>query len=206
MAAGLLCPTKTGYGKEQRMKTSTKTTKFVGMLALGIGLGSLQPPTIRADVLYQLTWSGTALTANTQGQVVSYPFNQQLFVNKVAQDNKLDPSTLVFVYRPLKRDTVVVKAATGEFVADVIQLEFDYTDVGNSGSKMIAKQAFLDDEYHSGHIGSIVGGERAARDAKGNFTSYLFSGLFQMTMPEKSTVYYGSFRTGARVVDKTNAP
>jgi len=54
---------------------------------------------------------------------VAVQFTEQDFVNKVAQDNGLDPSTLVFVYRPDRRDTVVVRASNGAFIADVIQLE-----------------------------------------------------------------------------------
>src|SRR5581483_3834229 len=99
-------------------------------LWLATWIALTQPLLDRADDLFRLYWRGTYYTTNATGHIIARAFTEQDFVNKVAKDNGLDPSTLVFVYRPNKRDTVVVRS-NGAFVADVIQMEYTYTDVRN---------------------------------------------------------------------------
>src|SRR5215469_17685908 len=110
----------------------------------------------QADDLFQLFWRGTYYTKNSTGHIVAVNFTEQDFVNKVAQDNGLDPSTLIFVYRPDRRDTVVVRS-NGAFVADVIQMEYVWTDVNNPSGSVTVRQALLFDENHQNALGSWMG-------------------------------------------------
>ena len=45
----------------------------------------------QADDLFQLFWRGTYYTKSDTGHIVAVSFTEQDFVNKVAQDNGLDP-------------------------------------------------------------------------------------------------------------------
>ncbi len=170
-------------------------------LRVGLALGLLQPLAARADELFQMAWRGTAYTTGSRGQIVARPFSERDFVNKVATDNSLDPHTLVFVYRPLKHDTAVVRASDGTFIADVIQMEYTYTDISNTNGTATVRQAFLFDEYHSSALGSAFGSEHALRNSNGDLTSFSFRGSFQYSMPDLDTVYSGTFATGRRVKD-----
>src|ERR1043166_10205000 len=89
---------------------------FISALAL------IGPMNSRADDLFRLFWRGVVYTKNSSGHIAAVNFTEQDFVNKVANDNGLDPSTLIFVYRPDKRDTVVVRQ-NGAFVAGGIPQE-----------------------------------------------------------------------------------
>jgi hypothetical protein len=102
-----------------------------------------------------------------------------------------------------KHDTAVVRAADGAFVADVIQMEYSFTDVSNTNQTRTVRQAFLFDEAHNGAVGSAFGTETARRDPNGNLTGYTFRGTFQYAFPESGEVYSGTFTTGARVRDLT---
>jgi hypothetical protein len=153
--------------------------------------------------LFQLFWRGTYYTKNDTGHIVAVSFTEQDFVNKVAQDNGLDASTLVFVYRPDKRDTVVVRASDGAFIADVIQMEYTFTDVVNPTGAVIVRHALLFDEYHQSALGSFFGLEMTTRDASGKLLTDSLSGTVFYSKPDVGIVYGGHLATGQRVVDRT---
>ncbi len=164
-------------------------------------LGSAQPLVSNAQN-FQLFWRGRYYTTNANGTIRSGALTEQNFINKVAADNNLDPSKLAFVYRADKRDTAVVWASNGQFVADVLQMvagdsTSGYVDIGNPN--VIVRQAFLYDEAHQNPIGSIVGAERPQRDGSGNIVSDNFAGVFQFAYPESGTIFYGNFNTGGRI-------
>src|SRR5690349_20000142 len=96
----------------QAMKKYSKLASIFVLL-----LGTILPS--QADDLFQLYWRGTYYTKNGAGRIVPVNFTEQDFVNKVSQDNGLDPSGLVFVYRPDRRDTVVVRASNVQVIAAV---------------------------------------------------------------------------------------
>src|SRR5215470_4528818 len=107
-------------------------------LAAVMAVALIFPMSSRADDLFQMFWRGTIYTKNASGHIIAFGFTEQDFVNKVAQDNGLDPASLVFVYRPDKRDTAVVRSSNGQFIADVIQMQYVFTDIANpSGSAIV---------------------------------------------------------------------
>jgi hypothetical protein len=161
---------------------------------------------LKADDLFQLFWRGTYYTRNDTGHIIAVSFTEQDFVNKVAQDNNLDPSTLVFVYRPDKRDTVVVRASTGAFIADVIQMEYTFTDVVNPTGAVVVRHALLFDEAHQNSLGSFFGLEISTRDANGRLLTDSLSGTVLYSKPDVGIVYSGRIFTGQRIADKTGAP
>jgi hypothetical protein len=155
-----------------------------------------------ADDLFQLFWRGTYYAKNDTGHIVAVSFTEQDFVNKVAQDNGLDPSTLVFVYRADKRDTAVVRASDGAFIADVIQMEYTFTDVVNPTGAVIVRHALLFDEYHQSALGSFFGLEMSTRDANGKLLTESLSGTALYSKPDVGIVYTAHVATGQRVVDR----
>ena len=157
----------------------------------------------KADDLFQLFWRGTYYTKNDTGHIIAVSFTEQDFVNKVAQDNGLDPSTLVFVYRPDKHDTAVVRASDGSFIADVIQMEYTYTDVVNPTGAVIVRHALLFDEYHQAALGSFFGLEMSTRDASGNLATDSLSGTVMYSKPDVGIVYNAHISSGQRIVDKS---
>jgi hypothetical protein len=163
-------------------------------------------PVSRADDLFQLFWRGTYYTKNATGHIMAVQFTEQDFVNKIAQDNGLDPSTLVFVYRPDRRDTVVVRASDGQFIADVIQMEYTWTDVVNPSGAVIVRHALLFDEYHQAALGSFFGLELSSHDINGNLINDSLSGTVLYSKPDVGIVYGARVWTGQRIVDKTGTP
>jgi hypothetical protein len=153
---------------------------------------------------FRLSWRGTVYTT-VNGQVTAHGVTERDFILKVAQDNGLDPKILAFVYRVDKHDTAVVLAANGTFVADVLQMEVNFTDVANSTQTRTVRQAFLYNEDHTAPLGSAFGTETAKRDANGNIITYSFHGTFQYSIPENGAVYTGSFSSGRRVLDTSPA-
>ena len=160
----------------------------------------------RADDLFQLFWRGTYYTTNSTGHIIAVPFTEQDLVNKVAQDNGLDPSTLVFVYRPNRRDTVVVRSSSGQFIADVIQMEYTWTDVVNPTGAVIVRHALLFDEYHQAALGSFFGLELSSRDTSGNLLTDSLNGTVLYSKPDVGMVYGARIWTGRRIVDTTGTP
>src|ERR1051326_5044035 len=120
--------------------------KMSMMLKLAIGLGVFGAMACRADDWFKLSWHGTVYYTSASGQVVSRSFTEKDFIKNVADNNGLDPKTLVFVYRPNSHDTVVVQPSTGWF-ADIIQMEYEHVDVMNSTQTKGVRQAFLFDEH-----------------------------------------------------------
>jgi hypothetical protein len=174
-------------------------------LLVTITIGFFQTSLASADDLFQLFWRGTYYTKNASGHIVALPFTEQDFVNKIAQDNGLDPSGLIFVYRPNKRDTVVV-GSNGAFVADVIQMEYVYTDVDNPAGTVTVRQALLFDETHQNALGSWMGLELRSLNAQGGLVNDQLTGWMQYSIPEQSAVYGGQAFTGNRIVDNSGAP
>jgi len=174
-------------------------TKQLFTIALTLGL--IQPFVSQADDLFRMSWRGTVYTTGENGKVVAKAFTEKDFVNRIAVNNGLDPKTLVFVYRPQKHDTAVVVAATGQFVGDVIQMEYSYTEVSDTTQTRIVRQAFIFDEEHSGAIGSAFGTETIRWGSEGALLSSSFRGNFQYAIPEEHAVYSGRFSTGTRVRD-----
>ncbi|MGH7967497.1 MAG: hypothetical protein ACREIC_02095 [Limisphaerales bacterium] len=188
------------------MKNDVRVTRLGKALLLMLGLGLLQPLTAKADLLYQLYWRGTYYTtSSTTGHIIAVPFTEQDVVNQIAQNNGLDPATCILVYRPLKRDTAVVRS-NGAFVADFIQMQYVYTDVNNPWKTVTVRQALLNDEYHQNAIGSWMGLELRTFDASNNLTNDQLTGWMQYSLPESNAVYGGSASTGRQIVDTTNAP
>jgi hypothetical protein len=177
-----------------------RTTLF---LAVVVGLIPLSHA--KADDLFQMFWHGTYYTTNATGHIVARQFTEQDFVNKVAKDNGLDPSGLIFVYRPDRRDTVVGRA-NGAFVADVIPMQYVYTDVNNPTGTVTVRQALLFDEAHQNALGSWMGLELRTLNAQGGLVNDQLSGWMQYSIPELNAVYGGQAFTGNRVVDQSGAP
>jgi hypothetical protein len=116
------------------------------MLVLAMALGLGWPAVSNgADpvVQFRLSWRGTFYTTNALGTITARSFTDRDFVQKAAIDNGLDPRTLVFVYRAVKHDTAVVRLADGGFVADVLQMEYTYTEVANTSLTHTVRQAIL---------------------------------------------------------------
>jgi hypothetical protein len=170
--------------------------KMKHRLALITAFGLLIPG-MNADN-FRLSWHGIAYSTDpATGRVVARSFTEKQFVQKIAQDNGLDARTLVFVYRPEQHDTVVMRTVDDGWFADIIQMEYQYTDVSSADQTRTVRQAFLFDEYHSGALGSAFGTATARRNADGVLTSFSFRGTFQYAID--GVVYSGSFSTGARV-------
>ena len=179
--------------------------KIKSWLALAIAIGGIHPLCSNADDLFQLFWRGFVYTKNSTGHIVAVSITEQDFVNKVAQDNGLDPSTLVFVYRPDKRDTVVVRS-NGAFVADVIQMEYNFTDVVNPSGTSTVRHALLYDEAHDTPLGSFFGLETVSRDSNGKLVNDNLVGTAMYSKPDQGTVYSAHISTGRRVVDTSGTP
>jgi len=166
-----------------------------------IALSLAGPLAASGDDLFRMSWRGMVYTTGDNGQVVAKSFSEKDFIKQVAANNGLDPKKLVFVYRPAKRDTAVVMASNGQFVSDVIQMENNFTDVGNTNQSKIVRQTFLYDEAHESALGSAFGTETVRRDADGNILNDSFAGTFNYALPDQNVVYTGKFSTGARVKD-----
>jgi hypothetical protein len=175
--------------------------KIRNALACGLTIGLLQPFLVKADDFFKMSWHGTAYTTSDSGQVVARPFSEKDFIQKVASDNSIDPKALAFVYRPQHHDTVVVRIPDGWW-ADVIQMEYSFTEVSNSTQTKLVRQSFLyNDETGSTPIGSAFGMETAKYNSDGSLISDSFHGTFQYSID--GVVYSGSFSTGARVKDNS---
>ncbi len=168
--------------------------------------GLVHPPDTRADDLFQLFWRGTYYTKDSTGHIIAVPFTEQDFVNQIAQNNNLDPSTLVFVFRPNKRDTAVVRLSDGGFVADVIQFDYQdstqgYTDVVNPSGSVVVRHALLFDEAHQLALGSFFGLELRSLGPNGGLQNDQLVGTVLYGKPELGIVYGASVKTGRRIVD-----
>jgi hypothetical protein len=160
----------------------------------------LQSIEANADDFFHMTWRGTAFSTDSSGRIVARPLTELQFVQKIAADTGQDPGQLIFVYRPNKHDTVVANKQTG-WTADILQMEYKYTEVSNGAKTRTYRQAFLYDEYHSDTLGSAFGSETLTRDSSGSIVTYNFHGSFQYTID--GVVYSGTFNTGGRVADRS---
>src|SRR5215471_1921928 len=175
--------------------------KIRNLFACSLAIGLLQPFILRAEDMFRMSWHGTVYTTSTSGQVTTRSFSERDFIQKVASDNGIDPRELVFVYRPGAHDTVVVRVSDGWW-ADVIQMEYKFTEVSNSTQTKLVRQSFLyNDEQGSTPIGSAFGMETAKYNSDGSIMSDSFHGTFQYAID--GVVYSGSFSSGARVKDNS---
>ena|SRR5690242_13540594 len=172
-------------------------------LIFALALGFLQ--SLQADDLFQLFWRTTYYARNSSGHIMAVSFSEQDFVNQVAQNNNLDPSQLVLVYRPRKRDAAVVRT-DGTFVASVIQMSSTFTDVVNPSGSVIVRHALLTDNSHSTPLGSFFGLELPTLSGNGAFANDTLEGTVLYAIPDSDQVFGGQISTGSRVVDTTNAP
>jgi len=167
----------------------------------GLTIGVLQPILLSATDMFRMSWHGTAYTTSESGQVTAKPFSEKDFIQRVATDNGIDSRQLAFVYRPANHDTVVVRISDGWW-ADVIQMEYNFTEVKNSTQTKLVRQAFLyNDEQGSTPLGSAFGMETAKYNSDGALVSDSFHGTFNYSID--GVVYSGTFSTGARVKDNS---
>lgn len=176
----------------------------LGLIA-GLAFGWLLVSAADADDLFRLYWRTTYYAKNSSGHIVAVSFTEQDFVNQVAQSSGLDPSQLVLVYRPNKRDVAVVQN-NGAFVGSVIQMQTTYTDVVNPNSSVVVRHALLTDGAHSDPLGSFLGVELRSVDSTGALSNDTLSGTVLYAKPESDAVFGGRVSTGSRVTDTTNAP
>jgi hypothetical protein len=174
-------------------------------LFLAIALGCLSSMAVRADDLFQLFWRVNYYTTNSTGHIIAINFSEQDFVNQVAQSTGVDPSQLVLVYRPRKRDAAVVRT-DGTFVASVVQMGSTFTDVVNPSGSVTVRHALLTDSSHSTPLGSFFGLELSSVSSSGAFLNDDLVGTVLYSKPELNQVFGGQVSTGGRVVDTTNAP
>jgi len=82
--------------------------KIILWLFLAGLVGSIELRPARADDLFQMVWRTAYYTTNSSGNITAVSFTEQDMVNMFAQSSGVDPSQLVLVYRPRKRDVAVV--------------------------------------------------------------------------------------------------
>jgi len=185
-------------GMQEYMKTR-------GWFFMAVALVCFQPTNTHADDLFQLFWRGTYYTTNSTGHIIAVGFSEQDFVNQVAQNNGLDASQLLFVYRPRKRDAAVVRS-NGAFVAEVFQMQVTFTDVDNPSNTVTVRHALLFDQTHQAAVGSFFGLELGPHNASGGLVSDNLIGTVLYSNPDLNAVLGAHVSTGARIVDMTNAP
>lgn len=174
-------------------------------LFLAVALSFVPGTIVRGDDLFQLFWRVTYYTTNSTGHIIAVSFSEQDLVNQVAQNDNLDPSQLVLVYRPNKRDAAVVRT-DGTFIASVMQMNSTYTDVVNPNASVIVRHALLTDSSHSTPLGSFFGLELRNLSNTGALLNDSFYGTVLYSIPETNQVFGGQVSTGNRIVDTTNAP
>lgn len=158
-----------------------------------------------ADDLFQLSWQGTSYLQNPSGHIVAVTFTEQDLVRQVAQRTGISPSQLVLVYRPRKRDAVVVHTS-GAFVATVFQMEFSFVDVENPNNSVVVRKAMLSFPADSTVSGSFLGLEQRTLASTGAFMTENLTGTAQYSKTDPNTVFSAHVSTGSRVIDTTNAP
>src|SRR5437660_9774057 len=128
---------------------------------------------------YVLNWNATLYYTDSSGRFASRTWTSQDIVKKFLSDRGIAySSAYTLVYRPDKRDTVVIKI--GDPVppnqtfppADYLQFQYNYTDFSNTYGTWTVRQACINDEYHSAVIGSLVGWEYSVKNSSGYRSSY----------------------------------
>ena len=162
-------------------------------------LSCLAAPAIQARELYQLSWKGTVYKSNGS-RVVAMRYSEKDIIAKVAADNGIeDVHRLAFVYVAEDQDTEVVFADTGEYVADVFQLEISFVEVPDASNTIAVRQAFIFNEAHEQALGSAFGIQRNKFNAAGERIGVSYKGSFQFSIPDEGAVYSGTFATGKRL-------
>jgi hypothetical protein len=174
-------------------------------LFLVVAFSCLSSSAVHADDLFRLFWRGTYYTKNSSGHIVAVSFSEQDVVNQVAQSTGMDPSQLVFVYGPRKRDTAVVQN-NGAFVASIMQMQDTFTDVTNPSGSVTVRHALLTDQSHNTPLGSFFGLELRTLDASGGLVGDNLVGTVLYSKSDLGSVFGAQVSTGGRVVDTTNAP
>ena len=174
-------------------------------LLLTVVVSCIQSTALRADDLFQLFWRTSYYTTNSTGHIIAVTFTEQDFVNQVAQSTGNDPSQLILVFRPNKRDAAVVRN-NGAFVASVIQMGSTFTDVVNPSGSVIVRHALLTDNSHSTALGSFFGLELRSLSSSGGLINDQLVGTVLYSYTDQNLVFGGQVSTGNRVIDTTNAP
>jgi hypothetical protein len=161
-------------------------------------LSMISALTAEARELYAMSWKGTVYKSNGS-RVVAMRYSEKDIIAKVAEDNGLDARSLAFVYVADEQDTEVVFAATGEYVADIFQLEINYVEVPAADGSTAVRQAFIFNEAHGQALGSAFGIQHNKYNAAGERIGVSFKGNFQFSIPEDGAVYSGTFSTSKRL-------
>ena len=170
-------------------------------LAMVLGIGSVM--TACAQDQFYLSWNAVGYTYNAKGQLVATNENAETFIKKVAADNGLNPADLAFVYRVENLDTVVALKSTGQFVADIYQMETTYTDITNLANTVSYIQSMLTTETNLagdlGNIGGIFGVQEHIYNKAGDLVGFSYHGSFNYTPLGENVAFTGTFSTGARL-------
>ena len=163
-------------------------------------LSLLAPSMLGARELYQLHWRGIRYKPDSTGRVVAVRYTERDIIAKCAADNGLtDLKALAFVYVADDQDTEVVLVATGQTVADIYQLEYQFTEAPNFDRSQVVRQSFLFSERYESAIGSAFGIEHSRRDINGDRIGFSYRGSFQFSLPDDGAIYSGTFSTGKRL-------
>ena len=147
-----------------------------------------------------MSWRGTVYRSNGAGRIVALRYSEKDIIAKVAADNGItDVRSLAFVYVADEQDTEVVFAATGEYVADVFQFEYNFVEVPSADHLQAVRQSFIFNETHDQALGSVFGIERSRLGANGERIALSYKGSFQFSIPDEGAVYSGTFLTGKRI-------
>jgi hypothetical protein len=180
------------------------------MLALQAFGTSAQTSGGHISETYVLNWNATLYYQDSSGRFQTRTWTSQDIVAKFLSDRGIPYSSgYTLVYRPDKRDTVVIKIsdpAPYTFTpADFLQFQDTFTDFPNFNNTWTLKQACINDEYHNGQVlGSLVGWEYSVKNSSGYRSSYSFSGTFQYATSDATVngpagVYSGYFSTGSKI-------
>lgn len=179
--------------------------RFYHYLLLAAALACFHESGAYADDLFQLFWRGTHYARNSSSHIVAVSFTERYLVQQVAQNTGLDPSQLILVYRPQKRDAAVVRN-NGAFVATVFQMQSTFTDINNPNNSITVRQALLSNPANENISGSFFGLEQRTLNATGQLSSDSLTGMAVYSNSDGNLVYSAHVSTGARVTDMTNAP
>jgi len=179
-----------------------KNAKWFRLL---LTMAGLHAATVHADDLFQLFWRGTYYTKDSTGHIVAFPFSEQAVINQVSRNTGIDAGSLVFVYRPNKRDAAVVRS-NGALVASIMQMQSNYTDVVNPNGTVVVRHALLGDQTHDVALGSFFGLESRTVNSRGGLVNDSLVGTVLYSKSEVPGVFGAQVSTGGRIVDTTNAP
>src|SRR6266496_1106438 len=116
------------------IKLSTKNYRTLAVIG---ALLTLQTLKVSAEEVYVLSWHGTRYSTSSSGRISITTFTSQDVIRKLINDNGItDTTQFALVYRPNKRDTVVIRLSDSLTVdtfrpVDFLQTEVNYTDISN---------------------------------------------------------------------------